>query len=163
MQLKKLKLSRIAILSLALVVLWITVNLIGKIKDYDSNNYCSKIFGCTSSFFGYDALEHFAFGIVIIFLIVWLCKSFPKYSILCENVWKTIFVLITFSVFISVLWEFGECAHDAIRLNLLQEHLINFKLHLDLLDQPTNLDTMGDMFFNLCGSLLSLIFLNFYI
>jgi hypothetical protein len=150
---------RIEFLSLASVTLWIIVNLIGKIKDYDLNFYCSKIFGCTSSFFGYDALEHFTFGIVIIFLIVWICKSFPKYSILSDNVWKTIFALITFSVFISVLWEFGECVHDVFRLNILQEHLINLKLHVDFLDQPTNLDTMGDMLFNLLGSILSLFFI----
>ena len=161
MHFKKLKFTRIAILSLFSVVIWYFINLIGGIMDYNSNSYCSKYLGCTSGFFGYDALEHFTFGFVIIFSIVWICRNFPKYSILNDSTWRTIFSLITLTVFISVLWEFSECAHDVFRLNILHEYLINFKLHIDFLDQPTNLDTMGDISFNLLGSILALFFINF--
>ena len=50
----------------------------------------------------------------------------------------------------------GECARDAIRLDVLHEHLLNFRLHINLLEQPSNLDTMGDLTSALVGAVMGL-------
>lgn len=126
--------------------------------SWGSNEACNKYLGCTSGFFGYDAVEHFIFGVAVVWIIVWLFQRFPQFSLLHNKRWKNILIIIALVVFVGVIWEFLECAHDYFRLSILHQALLNWKLHINSLDQPTNLDTMGDMFFGLLGSTLSLFF-----
>jgi len=126
--------------------------------SWGSNIACPKYLGCTSGFFGYDAIEHFLFGIAGVFLFVWLCKKFQQFSFLQDKRWKNFLLLVAMVTFLSVLWEFGECARDAFRLNILHEPLRNIRLQINLLDQPTNIDTMGDLFFGMLGSIVALFF-----
>ena len=125
------------------------------------NHSCLKYIGCSVGFFGYDAIEHFLFGVTATLSLVLLFEISPKYSILDLNskYWKNILIIIISVMFISVLWEFLECAHDVFRSNLLNQILINRKLNINLLDQPNNLDTMGDLFFSLIGSIIPFFFI----
>ena len=122
------------------------------------NDMCYKYLGCTSGFFGYDALEHFLFGIAAVLIIIWLFKKFPKFSMFYSEFWKNFLVIISLVMLVSVFWEFAECAHDYFRIEILHQSLVNFKLHINHLDQPTNIDTMGDLTFALIGSIVSLFF-----
>ena len=132
------------------IIVWCSTNAAGQMFGLALNSACYKYLGCTSGFAGYDAVEHFSFGIALLFSIIWLCRKYPKYSILTDTRWKNVLTLI------SILWEFGECAHDYFRLDILGEHLRDIKLHTNYLDQPTNLDTMGDIFFSMLGFIISM-------
>lgn len=158
MQLKKSKYPRIAVLALVSVLAWGFACLYGEFLGRGANELCYKYLGCTSGFFGYDAIEHFLFGLAAIWIIVWVCGKFPKYSILHAERWKTVLILIALAALISVAWELFEFAHDIFRLDILREHLLNWRLHINLLDQPTNTDTMGDLTFSLFGSILASFF-----
>jgi len=126
-----------------------------------SNPSCLKYLGCTNGFFGYDAIEHLFFGIAGTFVLIWLFQKFPKYSILKEKRWKNILIIVSLIALMSVLWELLECAHDVFRVDILHQTLVNWRLHINLLDQPTNLDTMGDLTFDLIGSVIVLFFTKF--
>jgi hypothetical protein len=158
-QIKNHTYSRIAILAISSLVVFLIANLFGEIIGLAANSDCYPYIGCTSGFFGYDAIEHFLFGLTVIWIIVWACGKFPKYSILHKERWKKRFVLIASIALIAVFWEFLECAHDAFRLDILGEHLYNFRFHINLLDQPSNLDTMGDLAFTLLGAFVALFFI----
>ena len=129
--------------------------------SFGANGACSPYMGCTAGFFGYDAIEHFLFGISAIWILIWVFQKFPQYSVLGEKRWKNILILIALVVLISVFWEFLECAHDYFRLEVLHQPLLNLKLHINYLDQPTNLDTMGDLTFGLVGAVVALFFTKF--
>ena len=124
-----------------------------------SNPTCFKYLGCTTGFLGYDAFEHLLFGISAVFILFWIFQKFSKYSMLHTEKWKNILTIIALIMFVSVLWEFAECAHDAFRVDVLGQALVNWKMHVNLLDQPTNLDTMGDLTFAFIGSILALLFI----
>jgi len=126
--------------------------------SFGSNPSCYKYLGCTEGFFGYDALEHLISGIALTLTLIWFFKTFPKYSILSNVRWKNILIILSLIALFSVMWELAECVHDVFRLAVLHQPLLNFKLHINLLDQPNNLDTMGDMFFEILGSVIVLLF-----
>jgi|ERR1035437_6366461 uncharacterized membrane protein YjdF len=151
--------SWVGFLALFFIILSVVVNGLGYVYGWGLNGVCSPYLGCVDGFFGYDALEHFVSGIGILFILVWLCRRYPKYSVLHEERWKTIVVLLTSAAFVALMWEFAECAHDAFRLDILREPLLNVRLHLNFLDQPTNIDTMGDFFFGMLGTIAALIFI----
>ena len=125
------------------------------------NQTCLKYFGCSIGFFGYDAFEHFLFGISATFILIWFFQRFPTYSLLNTKRWKNILIIIILVMFISVIWEFTELIHDIFRSDFLNQILLNQKLHINLLDQPNNIDTMGDLFFSLFGSTIPLFFIKF--
>ena len=120
------------------------------------NQSCSPYLGCASGFFGFDAVEHFIAAVAEVFVLLWIFKKFPKYSLLNDKRWKNILMFIALVALIGVLWEFVECAHDLFRSNILHEVLVNRRLHINLLDQPNNIDTMGDLFFGLLGAIVAL-------
>ncbi len=122
-----------------------------------NNSTCFTLLGCNAGFFGYDAIEHFLCGAAVFLAILWLCKKFPEHSILPnERYWKIALTLVAYVALLAVLWEILECAHDYFNLSILHEHLFNYRLHINALDQPSNLDTMGDISFTLIGALVSL-------
>lgn len=154
------KYSRIGIIALSAAIAFTIVSLAGEIMgSWGSNTVCYKYLGCTDGFFGYDAIEHLLFGLGLVWTIVWFCKKFPQYSILNEKRCKTVFIILASVALISVAWEFIECAHDVFRLEVLHEPLLNIKLHTNFLDQPSNLDTMGDLAFSLLGAIFALFFI----
>ena len=144
----------LAILFASIGALWLSLTVFGEFIFGAGNSTCSKLLGCVEGFAGYDAFEHMFFGIVAALAIVWLCEHFPKHSILHDKRWKSVLTVIAIVALASVVWEMAECAHDAIRIDILHEHLRGF--HLNLLDQPTNLDTMGDLTFALLGGFIGL-------
>lgn len=151
--------SRTAILALVgLIIYCIAVGFGDLISGLGANGECSKYFGCITGFFGYDAVEHFVTGLASVWILVWLCRRFPKYSILQSEKFKSVLFILSFIMLCAVIWEFVECAHDIVRQSVFHEVLFNRRLHIDLLDQPTNLDTMGDLSFNMLGSIIALFF-----
>lgn len=152
--------SKISILATTSTIIFIMSCFLGEgiLEAFGSNNSCYKYIGCVDGFGGYDAIEHFLFGIAIIFILIWIFQKFPKFSVMQDNVWKNIFILISIVSLISVLWEFTECSYDFFRLEILHQPLFNLKLKINYLAQPSNLDTMGDFTFSLLGSLLTLFF-----
>jgi len=159
MKSKNYKYSWIATVAVLASAIWFASILLGEILgNWGSNLVCYKYLGCTNGFFGYDAIEHFFFGLALVLVIIWFCKKFSLYSILNDKRWKTVFILIASAAFISLMWELFECAHDAFRISILHETLFNFRLHINSLDQPTNIDTMGDFAFSLLGSIIALFF-----
>jgi len=149
------RLQALTIQLFSISTIWLCVTLLGEfVFPWAGNATCSIYLGCVEGFAGYDAFEHLFFGIAAALAIVWLSQRFPEYSILHSEAWKTALTVIATIALIAVLWEMLECAHDALRLNLLHEPLRNIRLHINLLDQPTNLDTMGDLTFSLVGSVI---------
>jgi hypothetical protein len=152
--------SRASIFALSSTIVWLAVTSYGELFDGAPNSGCYPYLGCDSGFFGYDALEHFLFGFAAVWIIVWLCQKFPRYSILNEEFWKSVLILVALVTFIEVIWEIGECFRDAYLLDIVHEQLLNFRLHINYLAQPSNFDTMGDITFNLLGSLLAVPFMS---
>lgn len=143
------------------LVIYVLADLLGEFltsTGWGFNTTCIKFIGCTEGFFGFDAIEHFLSGFVIMLCLLVFFRKYPKYSPLTGVVWKDLLILIMAVNMISFLWELVECAHDVFRLVILHERLYSVRLNIDLLDQPSNLDTMGDMTFNLVGSVVSAAF-----
>ena len=162
-ELKKNTYSHSFILATIATTVFILVCIFGEgiSGSFGSNPSCYKYLGCTEGFFGYDAVEHFLFGIAAIWILVWIFQKFPQHSILNNKRWKNVLILLALVAFISVAWEFLEASHDAFRVDILHQTLVNWRLHINTLDQPTNLDTMGDLFFSLFGSMVALFFTKF--
>jgi len=132
--------------------IYLTLSLLGELTiNLGYNSSCSKYIGCNSGFFGFDAFEHYFFGASLGFFVIWLGQK-RRFSLFFKELWKTIIVLIAVTALVSVFWEILEFLHDLIRVHIMNEHLIDFKLNLNLLDQPNNIDTMGDLIFALLGT-----------
>lgn len=144
--------NRIGFLLLSYGALWLIITMLGELfTHWGSNNACSAYLGCVTGFMGYDAFEHFFFGVVAGAFVLWVGKWNERYAFTFADWRKTVFVLLSIATLVSVCWEILEFTHDAFRINVLGEHLFNLKLHLDMLDQPTNFDTMGDLIMNMYG------------
>ena len=155
---RSLRLSRSQALTTLLCVIggvWIITTFIGEFVFGAGNSECSKYLGCVNGFFGYDAFEHLFFGITAALVIMWVSDRFPKLSLRGDRRWKTALTIVAIVALISVLWEIGECVHDTFSVDVLHETLFNFRLHIDLLAQSSNLDTMGDLTFALAGSIVA--------
>jgi uncharacterized membrane protein YjdF len=131
----------------------------GPIAHFASNTICNAYINCTVGFLGYDAIEHFLSGVSVTLILIWIFKKFPTYSLFTPKRWKNILILLALVISISVLWEIIECAYDIFRFDILVEPSLSVKLHLNILAQPTNLDTMGDLIFGAFGALLAVFFI----
>lgn len=138
-------------------IVWAVITAYGELFGGAPNSGCYPYLGCSSGFYGYDALEHFLFGFATIWIIIWLFKKFPHYSLMHDKFWKSAIILIAIVTLIEVIWEIGESFRDAYLLNIAHVQLVNLKLQINYLAQPSNLDTMGDIAFNLLGSILALL------
>ncbi len=154
--------SKTAVLAIVSAAFFLVVCAFGEglVANLGENTMCYKYLGgCDAGFFGYDALEHLLFGISAVCVLVWLCKKYPRFSLLSQDKkWKNLFTLVAIVALASVAWEFVECAHDYFRLEVFREPLLSLRLHINNLDQPTNLDTMGDLAFSVGGSIFALLF-----
>jgi hypothetical protein len=139
----------------SLVTFFTSVVLGEFLLSWGGNATCSKFLGCVEGFAGYDAFEHLLFGMTAVWTSVYISYRFPKLSILSKGRYKKILMLLAFVALVAVFWELIECAHDYFRLDILHEPILSFRFHRNLLDQPTNLDTMGDIAFALFGGLFA--------
>lgn len=148
--------SRVGATALVPIIVWPTVTLYGEFFNGAPNSACYPYLGCDAGFFGYDALEHFLFGFAAVWIIVWLCRTFPRHSILAVEHWKSWLILVACVMLVAVFWEIGEWFRDAYLLDIAHQRLFDLQLHINYLAQPSNFDTMGDLTFTLLGSLLAL-------
>ncbi len=152
---KKTEAKKIKIMFFYFSAIWLLITSLGELLyDWAGNNVCSKYLGCIEGFFGYDAFEHLFFGIAMALGLILLDRLYPKYSLLRKEKWRMFIEIVAIIALVSVAWEMYECAHDAFRVDILHENLINWRIHLNLLDQPTNFDTMGDLTFDLLGGVI---------
>lgn len=113
---------------------------------------CVTFLGCNAGPLGYDALLHVISSILYVLGLLWLIKKYPKLTILTDNLWKNVFIIISFVALMSVAWEIIEYTHDSIRLAQ------NPSFPTLELDQPTNADTMGDLIISLIAGAATLPF-----
>lgn len=127
---------------------------------FGANVLCFPKLGCNAGFFGYDAFfEHFLCACVGTLLLVRFMKTHPHRSFLYNSFWKNIIVLIALTMLLGVAWELFEFSHDQIMLYAPPQRAIFF-LTPDRRLQPSNIDTMGDLTFDLMGSSTALIVLS---
>jgi hypothetical protein len=151
--------SRLGKMTVASTALFAAVTTYGEFFEGAPNAACYLFLGCDEGFFGYDALEHFLFGFAAVWIIVRLCELFPRYSILPDEYWKCGLIVLSLVALVAVGWEFCEWFRDAYLLDIAHQPLLNLRLHINYLAQPSNFDTMGDLSFTLLGSFLALLFL----
>ncbi len=156
----KTDLKRITYLTLFSVLAFAVATFIGDHYGFTLNNWC-EYFKCTTGFYGYDAIQHFIGGAFIAFSVIYISIRYPEHSLFTNTKWKNFIIIISVVALISIFWEIGECFHDYLRVQILHEHLVSLKFHFNYLDQPTNVDTMGDLTFSLLGSILAFLFLRF--
>ena len=146
--------SRLGLLVILFVVLVLIFSLGGELVGWMKDSFCLQYLGCVYGFFGYDAVAHFVSGMAEAIILFWLMKKFVRFNVLGESRWKNVVVLVALVALIGVLWEFGEFTADYIRMNGMH---INLRA-LDMLAQPSNSDTMGDLFFDMLGGFIVAIF-----
>ncbi|MDB5244585.1 MAG: hypothetical protein JWN18_455 [Parcubacteria group bacterium] len=138
---------------------WLVVMAYGEFWGGAPNSACYPYLGCDEGFFGYDALEHFLFGLTLVWLIVWLSDTYPRLSLLHSEFWKTVLTILAVIALVAVIWEIGEWFRDAYLLGIAHQPLLNIRLHINYLAQPSNFDTMGDLSFTLTAACISLLLL----
>ncbi len=134
------------------ILFFIIITRIGDHAGWTANNYCPNYFSCTIGFFGFDALQHFFGGIISLFIIGYYSELYPQYSLFHQNKVKNFVILLSVSIFLAFMFEGGEMVHDAFRFGI--RHIAESVSGHHQLDQPTNLDTMGDMFFHAIASMI---------
>ena len=158
--LKALRISRIRALGIELAavsVIWLCITLGGEyIFAWAGNATCSTYLGCVEGFAGYDAFEHMFFGVAGALAIMWFCERYPQYSILPSRHWKAALIIVAVIALAAICWEILEYAHDTVELDIFHMQLVNWRLHVNNLDQPSNSDTVGDLTFAVLGSIIGL-------
>ncbi|HEU5114353.1 MAG TPA: hypothetical protein VFT82_01145 [Candidatus Paceibacterota bacterium] len=122
-----------------------------KIFGLMRNALCYPYLGCNIGFFGYDALLHFVSGMMEVAGLVWLGLRYRLYSFQ-DRFWKNAVFLIALIALIAVSWEFVEFAYDHFRMDILHTNLTN----PNQMAQASNSDTMGDIFFSMLGSAITI-------
>ena len=74
LEIKKNKFSRKAIFASVSTTIFLAACILGEGLggSLGSNPMCYKYLGCTTGFGGYDAIEHFLFGIAAVFILFWI-------------------------------------------------------------------------------------------
>jgi len=161
MRLKITKPSWITLLFVSSLWLFCISDYFGQVwPRWEANDLCFRYLGCNAGFFGYDALVHFFFGITAAFGLMGIFESWPKLSLFHKTLrhplrnWKNVLIVILFVAAISYFWEILECSTDAYRMYFLHLDLLHPK---NILAQPSDFDTMGDMTCAVVGSFIALI------
>lgn len=135
------------------IIIFCIIFLLGKFGPrLEDNNHCYAYIGCDVGFFGYDGVEHTLSGIIDVLFILWISQKRPHLSLFHQDAWKNILITISIVAFIAVGWEIGEFINDEARILILNENLYT----TNHLDQPNNIDTMGDISLTLIGSIITL-------
>lgn len=117
------------------------------------NENCFRFLGCNAGFFGYDALVHFLAGIMEMAFLFWLRTKLKK-DFLHGIYFYDMAILVAFLALMAVSWELVEFCFDQFRLYVLHVNL----LVPNHLAQPSNADTMGDMFFSIFSGKLAAVY-----
>ncbi len=115
--------------------------------DFMNNFFCFDYIGCNAGFFGYDFLVHFLSGTATAIFVIWLGDEFPKFSVRFKNRLKTAIVLLALVALVGVCWEFIEFFYDQSKGFLVSNNIPTLNIHA----QPSNADTMGDLFADIAG------------
>jgi len=156
---RSLPLGRYALMAL---FVWFVANLFGHFsiegipKFYSET--CFGVFGCNPGFYGLDGYVHLIFGVSGVFMVLFVMYNFPFMSLLRDRVWRDFFIILSMAALIAVSWELLEFASDQYRTVVLHQDLIT----THKLAQPTNADTVGDMFYQMLGATLTYITLVLY-
>lgn len=123
-----------------------------------SNGVCYRYLGCNAGFFGYDAVVHLFSGVAGISLMVWFMQRYPRYDLLPKGFVKKFIALLALAALVGILWEFIEFAYDHFRILVLHMNLFS----PDRLAQPSNSDTMGDLFSSMASAALTIVGLRLF-
>jgi predicted membrane protein len=159
--LRVFRVSRMGALSIEFAFIsavWLFLTLVGEfVFTWAGNATCSKYLGCVEGFAGYDAFEHLFFGVAGALAILWFCERYPAYSILPKQRWKAFIIVVSLIALAAICWEIFEYIQDTVELDIFHIHLVDWRLHIDNLEQASNSDTMGDLTFALFGSIAGLL------
>ncbi len=151
--------SRLGIVLMVLLPIYIFALLSGDFWFHlMSNDKCYTYLGCNAGFFGYDALVHFLSGIIIAVSLLLIRHYYPEAAAFSHKKWMQALVIMGIAALIGVVWEILEFSYDHFRMDILHINLI----YPNLLAQPSNSDTMGDLTFGLLGVLITLSILYLY-
>ena len=126
----------------------------GDLIGWMNNETCYRLLGCNSGFFGFDFIVHLTSGAVLMCLLIWLMRNYPTFNVIRGGFKVKFLILIALVALTGVIWEFGEFSHDHWRM---AAYRIDLKHPINRMDQPSNADTMGDLFASLSGASLALL------
>jgi hypothetical protein len=145
------KQSILGFVLVAVVILFLLASLGGNLSGLMNNDACYTYLGCNAGFFGYDAIVHMVSGVMNIFILIYIMRTWPKFNFLTGSYWKNMLILVAFALVIGLCWEWGEFAADHFKMIVLHMNIINPNRQY----QPSNGDTMGDLFFGGIGATIT--------
>ena len=80
-------------------------------------------------------------------------RHYARFNVMHKEFWKTVVVLVAMVAFLAVAWEAWEFSVDHFKMDVLHMNLIS---PVNVLLQPTNSDTMGDIVCTILGSMAGL-------
>ncbi|MFA6253824.1 MAG: hypothetical protein WC640_01005 [Candidatus Paceibacterota bacterium] len=151
--------SRLGIVFAVLLPVYIFLMLSGDIwSHFMSNDLCYRYLGCNSDFFGYDGLVHFLSGVIIALAVVLTERRYLERTININKQWLRALMIMGIAALIGIVWEILEFSYDHFKMDFLHFNLI----HPNILAQPNNTDTVGDLTLGLLGALATICLLNLY-
>lgn len=103
-----------------------------------ANVHCYPVLGCNTGFAGYDGLVHLVSGVCIGLGLLWFRRREAGQFAL-------------WGLAIPLVWEACEWGYDAFRTNILHMNLLSPE---NIMTQPTNIDTAGDIMLGCLGTAL---------
>ena len=103
------------------------------------------VFGWYHSYPWIDAPQHFFGGVLAALIFYWVNFRYPQFFRIVPGALAPMLLVISWAVFLGVLFEFTEFLYDRIAVD-----------YLNLTYRYTQLglaDTMGDLFFDILGGL----------
>lgn len=98
-----------------------------------------------------DIPQHFFGGVFAALIFYWITYRFPRFFKLIPSFPVPLILVLSWTAFLGVLFEFTEFIYDLVVFDSLS--LGNFPTQLGVRD------TMGDLFFDLIGGLFLAIFM----
>ena len=98
-----------------------------------------------------DIPQHFFGGVFAALIFYWITYRFPRFFKLIPSFPVPLILVLSWTAFLGVLFEFTEFIYDLVIFDSLS--LGNFPTQLGVRD------TMGDLFFDLIGGLFLAIFM----
>ena len=97
---------------------------------------------------------HFESGILEALFFLWLLTAHPSRTLLNGTPVQKALQLLSLVALLSTLWETVEFSYDAFRMIGLHLNLLS---PINILVQPSNADTMGDLVFSMAGALATIL------
>ncbi|MBI2506913.1 MAG: hypothetical protein HYW00_02140 [Candidatus Colwellbacteria bacterium] len=99
-----------------------------------------------------DIPQHFLGGVLAALIFFWIHYAYPRFFKLIPGNLAPSILVLSWTAFLGVLFEFAEFAYDLIFFNFWK--IADFPSQLGLRD------TMGDLFFDIIGGLALAIFMS---